>query len=184
MRGEPPHIIPDLPFMKPKTTTITLRPYYNGESWKWWKMSLYQNDQNQENAKMYKSQNDQKVKINKTENSILPLRPENAIPYRGRGTPHKRQNPKNAGPGGSEITKCRFCPFIWHFDLFWGFLKMSLFSLFHFHFFTFSCFCVFLFCWFCHFLTFSLFPVFLFWWILINFYDFSCWWLILITFCV
>jgi len=83
--------------------------------------------------KWWKCQNQKKVKIlkcTKWKSHFLPLRPENAIPYRGRGTPHKRQNPKNAGPGGSEITKCRFYPFIWHFGHFWGFWVLSLFSLF------------------------------------------------------
>jgi len=109
----------------------------------------------------------------------LPLRPENTIPYRGRGTPHKRQNPKNAGPGGSEITKCRFYPFICHFGHFGVFLKMSLFLLFFcwfwfFHFFTFwwfwflSLFVFLCFSDFCHFFTFCRF------WVKHDFSLFCC----------
>ena len=111
---------------------------------------------------MSKIENEQNMKMHKSEKLIFPLRPKNAIPYGRRGTPWKPQNPKNAGPGGSEITKCRFWSFICHFGHFWGFLEMSLFSLFMilvlslfdfftfcillilslFDFFTFSCFCV------------------------------------------
>ena len=62
-------------------------------------------------VKMSNSQNGQNVKMVKVKKLIFPLRAENTIPYGRRGTPWKPQNPKNAGPGGSEITKCRFCPF-------------------------------------------------------------------------
>jgi len=137
-----------------------------------------------QNMKMCKTEKGEKVKMMKLKMSLFTLRLKNTIPYRGRGTPHKRQNPKIAQPGGSEITKCRFCPFIWHFGHFWGFLKMSLFSLFHFLFFTFLTFCIF---WFYHFLsffTFSLFPVFWCCWFFVIFYCFLCLWWILIIFCV
>jgi len=51
------------------------------------------------------------MEYTKLKMSLFPLRPKNPISYGRRGTPWKPQNPKNAGPGGSEITKCRFCPF-------------------------------------------------------------------------
>jgi len=83
-----------------------------------------------------------------------------------RGTPW---NSKNAGPGGSEFTKCRFWPFIWHFGLFEGgsffhtfftlfnFLILSLFLFLRFlilSLFVFLCFSEF-----CHFFTFCRFLV-------------------------
>jgi len=100
----------------------------------------------------------------------LPLRPENTIPYRGRGTPHKPQNAKMPPPAPTENTKCQKVPFICHFDHFWGFLKMSLF---HFCFFTFSVFPLF---WFLCFYVLSLFVFFDF----LDFCHFStfcqfCW---------
>jgi len=64
-----------------------------------------------QNQKMHKSEKHQNAKIYKSQKLNLPLRVKNTIPYGRRGTPWKPQNPKNAGPGGSEITKCRFCPF-------------------------------------------------------------------------
>jgi len=67
---------------------------------------------------MQKMESDENVEMHKMKNSLFPLRPENTIPYGRRGTPWKPQNPKNAGPGGSEITKCRFYPFICHFGHF------------------------------------------------------------------
>jgi len=121
-----------------------------------------QNGEKHEMLKMCKWWKCKNVNFTKMKKLNLPLRPENAIPYGRRGTPWKPQNPKNAGPGGSEITKCRFYPFICHFGHFWPFSEMSLFSLFWFcilsflmifdflilslfvfcHFFTFSCFSV------------------------------------------
>jgi len=99
-----------------------------------------------------------------------------------RGTPWNR---KNAGPGGSDFTKCRFWSFKWHFGLFQGGVNFWCF----FHFFTFlishfSDFCIF---WFCHFFTFLhfidflIFCIFWFWSIFVTF---LCWWWILINFCV
>jgi len=70
-----------------------------------------------------------------------------------RGTPWNR---KNAGPGGSDFTKCRFWSIIWHFGhfgggvIFWPFFTLfhfSILSLFHdfdfLHFITFSLFLIF-----------------------------------------
>jgi len=85
-----------------------------------------------------------------------------------RGTPW---NSKNAGPGGSEFTKCRFWPFKWHFAIFRG---GSIFDTFFvafcgFSFLLFLCFSVFLilslflffwFWWFSHFLHFLIFDDF------------------------
>jgi len=101
----------------------------------------------------------------------LPLRVKNTIPYRGRGTPYKPQNPKNAGPGGSENTKCRFYPFICHFGHFGVFLRMSLFLIIFSLFLFLSLLMIFIFCvlslfvflWFsdfCHFLSFCHFSWF------------------------
>ena len=59
--------------------------------------------QNDENVQIMKTRKCENVQI---EMSKFTLRPENTIPYGRRGTPWKPQNPKNAGPGGSEITKC------------------------------------------------------------------------------
>jgi len=92
-----------------------------------------------------------------------------------RGTPW---NSKNAGPGGSDFTKCRFWPFKWHFGVFRG---GSIFDTFFvifwsFWFCHFLCFCIF---WFCHFLTFSVlsifvtFSLFAFLVILSLFYEFD-----------
>ena len=72
----------------------------------------YENVTFRQNMKMHKMGNDENVKMMTVKKLSLPLRPENTIPYGRRGTPWKPQNPKNAGPDGSEITKCRFCPFI------------------------------------------------------------------------
>jgi len=84
-----------------------------------------------------------------------------------RGTPW---NSKSAGPGGSDFTKCRFWPFIWHFGLFEGGSLFSLFlSLFHF-----SIFCILSLFHFLVFVTFSLFPFswfFLFLWF-VDFWSF------------
>ena len=101
---------------------------------------------------------------------FLPLRNRGVIfglKTGSRGTPWNR---KNAGPGGSDFTKCRFWPFIWHFGLFRVPHLFSLFlSLFHFCIFTlflFLCFwflSLFLFSWFsdfCHFLHFYCFSWF------------------------
>jgi len=76
-----------------------------------------------------------------------------------RGTPW---NSKNAGPGGSEFTKCRFWSFKWHFGVFRG---GSIFDTFFDHFSSFwFChffhFCIFLFSVFCHFFTFLDFVTF------------------------
>ena len=102
--------------------------------------------------------------------SIFTLRNEGVdfgLKTGSRGTPW---NSKNAGPGGSDFTKCGFWPFIWHFGVFEGgslfhcffhffmILILSLFPLFHFllfHFFWFLCFSDF-----CHFFTFCWFSWF------------------------
>jgi len=83
-----------------------------------------------------------------------------------RGTPW---NSKNAGPGGSDFTNCRFCPFKWHFGVFEGgslfhtffdhFLMLYILSLF--------VFLHFLFFWFCHFFSFVDF------WCFLSFHDFG-----------
>ena len=91
----------------------------------------------------------------------LPLRsrgPFFGLKTGSRGTPW---NSKNAGPGGSDFTNCRFWPFKWHFGLFQGgsifdtfFDHFSGFTFYHFfHFYDFV---------FCHFFWFS------------DFVDFWC----------
>ena len=84
-----------------------------------------------------------------------------------RGTPWNR---KNAGPGGSDFTKCGFWSFKWHFGLFQGGQFLMFFSLFHFSIFyilmifDFIIFCVlslFAFYWFCRFWCFVNFDQFL-----------------------
>jgi len=128
-------------------------------------------------AKIWKSTKRTNAKTWKCEkcDHDLPLRPENTIPYRGRGTPHKPQNAKMPPPAPTENTKCQKVPFICHFGHFWGFLRMSLFliifTLFMFlSLFAFSDFCVLsLFVFFCfsdfrHFFT--------FWWFYRK-HDFS-----------
>jgi len=90
---------------------ITLRPYYITKESKNGKSAKCENVNLSQNIKMHKIENEQSAEIMKVKKLNLPLRPENTIPYGRRGTPWKPQNPKNAGPGGSEITKCRFCPF-------------------------------------------------------------------------
>jgi len=85
-----------------------------------------------------------------------------------RGTPWNR---KNAGPGGSDFTKCRFWSFKWHFGLFQG--GVNFWCFFHFLHFMILAFCWFLILLifvFCHFFCFS------------DFVDF-CVLLILIIFC-
>jgi len=108
--------------------------------------------------------------------SRLPLRNEGVIfglKTGSRGTPWNR---KNAGPGGSDFTKCRFWSFKWHFGLFrvppffslffdiFNFFILSLFLFLHF-----SLLSLFLIFWFsgfycflsfCHFSWFSLFLLF------------------------
>ena len=77
-----------------------------------------------------------------------------------RGTPWNR---KSAQPGGSENTKCRFCPFKWHFDHFEGgsifdtfFVTFLWFQFYHFfYFFTFYILLFFVFLHFLDFITFS-----------------------------
>jgi len=65
--------------------------------------------------------------------NFLPLRNRGVdfgLKTGSRGTPW---NSKNAGPGGSDFTKCRFWPFKWHFGLFQGGSIFDTFlSLFHF----------------------------------------------------
>jgi len=82
-----------------------------------------------------------------------------------RGTPW---NSKSAGPGGSDFTKCQFCPFKWHFGVLGG---GSIFDTFFDHFYSFP---------FYHFLHFYTFLILLiltfsdfvdFWWFL-SFHDF------------
>jgi len=97
-----------------------------------------------------------------------------------RGTPWNR---KNAGPGGSDFTKCRFWSFKWHFGHFGGGVNFWCF----FHFFTFLIshfcnFCIFWFCWICHFFDFVDFHVFVISWFLINFVDFLLLWCFFVTF--
>ena len=99
-----------------------------------------------------------------------------------RGTPW---NSKSAGPGGSDFTKCQFCPFKWHFGVFEG---GSIFDTFftHFSWFTFCHFLlilIFWFCWFyhfsdfvdfCHFLSFVIFrhfTTFLLFWFIFEFWK-------------
>jgi len=118
MRGEPPHTYHISPLCNKKNTSITLRPYYITKGAKKVKSENVQNQQNHKMVKMCKTQNAENAENVKMKKYDLPLRPENVIPYGRRGTPWKPQNPKNAGPGGSEITKCRFCPFICHFGHF------------------------------------------------------------------
>jgi len=88
-------------------------------------------------TKIIKHQNDQNVQTSKHENAnhdhFLPLRNRGSnfgLKTGSRGTPW---NSKNAGPGGSDFTKCRFWSFIWHFGHFGVPPLFSLFlSLFHF----------------------------------------------------
>jgi len=100
-----------------------------------------------------------------------------------RGTPW---NSKNAGPGGSEFTKCRFWPFIWHFGVFrGGSIFDTFFTLFHdLHFITFS---LFAFYHFCIFVTFYIFSILAFlcfvefWWFLSNFCVWHHFWSIFVS---
>jgi len=117
---------------------------------KTWKCHFTQKHENTQKLKCKKCQNGENEKCD------LPLRPENTIPYRGRGTPHKPQNVKMPPPAPTENTKCQKVPFIWHFGHFGVFLKMSLFSLFHFWFFTFYTFSLF---WFSDFVIFHVFVI-------------------------
>jgi len=93
-----------------------------------------------------------------------------------RGTPW---NSKNAGPGGSDFTKCRFWPFKWHFGVFgvppffhyfWSFLTFSFY-----HFFWF---CIFNFCHFYHFFSFVDFDHFLSFTDFVDFHTFLLIWFI------
>jgi len=114
--------------------------------------------------KMWNAQN---IKMWKRDH-FLPLRiggVDFGLKTRSRGTPW---NSKNAGPGGSEFTKCRFWPFKWHFALFRG---GSIFDHFFvifwwFQFYHFFGFCVFEFC---HFFCFSDFWVFVTFWVFVDF---------------
>jgi len=115
----------------------------------------------------------------------LPLRNRGVIfglKTGSRGTPW---NSKNAGPGGSEFTKCRFWPFKWHFGLFEGgvdfwhifdqFFIILILSLFLFLTFSIlSLFDFFDFVDFCHFFTFhdfAHFCVFLRFWFIFQFCE-------------
>jgi len=100
---------------------------------------------------------------------VLPLRNRGVnfgLKTGSRGTPW---NSKNAGPGGSEFTKCRFWPFKWHFGVFRGgsifdtfFDQFSWFPFYHFfHFCTFLFLSLFEFLHFLDFITFSLFVDFI-----------------------
>jgi len=118
-------------------------------------MQKHQNSQNGKSQNVYMMKNE----------SLFTLRNRGVIfglKTGSRGTPW---NSKNAGPGGSEFTKCRFWPFIWHFGLFQGgslfhtflsLFEILILSLFHFFWFLilslfafsrfsdfwwFSCFC-------------------------------------------
>jgi len=92
-----------------------------------------------------------------------------------RGTPW---NSKNAGPGGSDFTKCRFWPFKWHFGVLGG---VSIFDTFliNFSWFNFCHFFTFYIFWFCQFWCFSFFLIFVTFWVLLIlslftlFYDFD-----------
>jgi len=83
----------------------------------------------------------QNAQITKRENAntchFLPLRKGGSdfgLRIGSRGTPW---NSKSAGPGGSDFTKCRFWPFIWHFGHFGGVSIFDTFlTLFHFSDFT------------------------------------------------
>jgi len=137
------------------------------------KWQFHQNVQiiNHENAKMSKNS------PSATPMSIFGLKTGS------RGTPW---NSKNAGPGGSDFTKCRFCPFKWHFGLFQGgslfhtfFVTFYGFAFYHFfHFYTFLILSLFHFFWFldfCHFYTFMIFDTFLsIFMLMINFCHFLC----------
>jgi len=83
-----------------------------------------------------------------------------------RGTPW---NSKSAGPGGSEFTKCRFCPFIWHFGVFEGGSIFDTFLI------TFSRFQFLSFYHFFTFLILSLLMIFNFvdFWCFLSFHDFD-----------
>jgi len=128
----------------------------------------------------WKHKFDQNVQNEKGENTtchhFLPLRNggvDFGLKTGSRGTPW---NSKNAGPGGSDFTKCRFCPFIWHFghfggvsifDTFFTLFNIFILSLFHvLHFsllslFVFLCFSEFWwFLLFCHFSWFTVFLLF------------------------
>jgi len=135
---------------------ITLRPYYikqrhvtNVNFTKMCNLSLYWKHKIHQNAQITNHEN-------ANHDHFLPLRNRGVdfgLRIGSRGTPW---NSKSAGPGGSDFTKCRFWPFIWHFGLFEGgslfhtFLSLFLISifiilsLFHFlHFVTFSVFLIF-----------------------------------------
>ena len=136
-----------------------------------------------------------KVKNGKTENaqnmkmikrvSIFTLRNGGSffgLKTGSRGTPW---NSKNAGPGGSEFTKCRFWSFKWHFGLFEGgslfwcfFVIFWWFKFYHFfHFYTFLFLSLF------NFFTFLGFGVFCISWFLIIFCHFLMLWSFFVTFC-
>jgi len=171
------HILHLLSCESPKLKTridyaITIRPYYTKErNWKNVMSSQNVNLHIYENINF--SQNGQNEKgENASCDHFLPLRmggSDFGLKTGSRGTPW---NSKNAGPGGSDFTKCHFWPFIWHFGVFEGgsifdtffiifhFSVLSLFDDFDFlsfvtfrvfvffHFFLFLCFDDF-----CHFLT-------------------------------
>jgi len=112
---------------------------------------------------------------------FLPLRNRGSffgLKTGSRGTPW---NSKNAGPGGSDFTKCQFWSFKWHFGHFGrGVIFWPFFTLFHFLIFVnFDDFD------FLHFVTFSVFLILMifsfsafldFWWFLIIFYALTCFW--------
>jgi len=88
-----------------------------------------------------------------------------------RGTPW---NSKNAGPGGSDFTKCRFWSIIWHFGHFGGVSIFDTFlSLFQFCIFTILSLFHFL-----NFVTFWLFMIFMF----LMIFDFTDFWSIFVIF--
>jgi len=137
--------------------------------------SKSENHQNRENKKKWKSDKNQKMKKHKKwQNSKSwnlkcakmcqnsPSDPPHVIfglKTGSRGTP---RDWKNAGPGGSDFAKCRFCPISWHFGLFQG---GSIFDTFFvdFHFYTFLILCIFVFLHFSCFVDFDEIDVLSFW---------------------
>jgi len=100
-----------------------------------------------------------------------------------RGTPW---NSKNAGPGGSEFTKCRFWSIIWHFGHFGGVSIFDTFlSLFQFCIFTILsllCFSDFVTFWVFMILSIFSFSAFHeFWWFLVNFCCWHRFWVIFVS---